>query len=318
MKVATQRRLEDYAEAVGSKAKTISGMMRAVRAHGLPQKILPWLDRQARRKPARRDDDKAYGHCVAAAIAARRAGAKPHQRNDAMIGAMILAGVPESQYDLYYSYFRMRLGLNGNHELYPISGLKSRTAGDAAHGNRWVYHASTLRGLIGVDVVKKIASMGGLKRHRGAGGGIYIVQPYYARGGVSVHRCVTQLMRNGFICFTSDGYGYHVSTAGKVPGIADYRRAAREALQAQRNRIATTIKKQSILDNASKVFVTVEDSLKSGNCRPITELVRHRLATMLGAEGEIGAVRGDLVLAVRRADNYALRAVAVALERAGL
>lgn len=38
MKVATQRRLEDYAEAVGSKAKTISGMMRAVRAHGLPQK----------------------------------------------------------------------------------------------------------------------------------------------------------------------------------------------------------------------------------------------------------------------------------------
>lgn len=154
MKVATQRRLEDYAEAVGSKAKTISGMMRAVRAHGLPQKILPWLDRQARRKPARRDDDdKAYGHCVAAAIAARRAGAKPHQRNDAMIGAMILAGVPESQYDLYYSYFRMRLGLNGNHELYPISGIKS---------------SSTLRGLIGVEVIKKIASMGGLKRHRGA------------------------------------------------------------------------------------------------------------------------------------------------------
>lgn len=220
-----------------------------------------------------------------------------------MIGAMILAGVPESQYDLYYSYFRMRLGLNGNHELYPISGIKS---------------SSTLRGLIGVEVIKKIASMGGLKRHRGAGGGIYIVQPYYARGGVSVHRCVTQRMRNGFICFTSDGYGYHVSTAAKVPGIADYRRVAREALQAQRSRIATTIKKQSILDNASKVFVTVEDSLKSGNCRPITELVRHRLATMLGAEGEIGAVRGDLVLAVRRADNYALRAVAVALERAGL
>lgn len=318
METATQRRLAAYAESLGSKAKTLSGMMRSVKSHGLQKELLPWLDRQPHRNPARSDDDKIYGRCCAAAIAARRAGAEPHQHSDAMVGAMLLAGVPAEQYELYYSYFRTRLGLTGHHQLYPVAGLQSRVAGTAAHGNKWVYHASTLRGLIGIDAIKQIALMGGLQRYRGAGGGVYIAQPYYSRGGVSVHGCVTQRMRNGVLCFTSDGYGYHASIAAKVPGIADYRRAAREALQAQRSRIAAVIKKQSILANASKVFVTVEDSIKSGNCRPVTEIVRQQLAKLLGAEGEIGAVRGDLVLAVRRADNYALRAVAVALERAGL
>lgn len=60
-------------------------------------------------------------------------------------------------------------------------------------------------------------------------------------------------------------------------------------------------------------FVEFDDSLKAGNCYPITEKVREELTELIGAQGEF-AVHAQELLKFRN-DSYSQRAVAAALLR---
>ena len=67
----------------------------------------------------------------------------------------------------------------------------------------------------------------------------------------------------------------------------------------------------------TRVWVGVQDSLDSGNCAPMTSQFARRAAELLGATGEVGAVRADWLLSVRD-DAYTRRAVnAAALRMVG-
>lgn len=93
----------------------------------------------------------------------------------------------------------------------------------------------------------------------------------------------------------------------------DAARQVREALTAFRKRRAERI---STLQ-PEMVWVSVEDSLEAGNCRSETEKYAARLHAELGADGQLGAVRGDIILALRN-DNYTRRAVGYAATRTQL
>lgn len=319
MMTATYNRLTTYAYVIGSRAVTLGGMLRAVKAHGLPAAFVPWRVVQPSRTLAKHDDDKTYGRCLAAAKSAAKAGVPNVDASSAFDGALVLAGADPKQFPLYYSYFRMVLGLT-SHPLCPIGGEQCRAAGTGGHNSRggWTYYASTLRGLIGTDAIVRIAASGGLKRWRGAGGGVYRIEPAYTRGGVSVHYCAGARGRM-WLVITPDGYGYHYRNISRdADTVAEFRRAARTALQAMRTRLALAVERQRTIDLAPRVWVSVRDSLQSGNCKPVTLEVKRQVERLLEAEGEIGAVRGDVVLKLRRNDSYSLRAVAAAIERMGL
>lgn len=65
------------------------------------------------------------------------------------------------------------------------------------------------------------------------------------------------------------------------------------------------------------VWVSADDSVGAGNCPLGTTEFRRRVELELGAQGEIGAVRADMILALRD-DNYTRRACRAAALRAGL
>lgn len=318
MMTATYDRLTAYARAIGSRAVTPGGMLRAVKAHGLPQSLAPWRDDQPSRTLAKHDDDKTYGRCLAAAKAAAKAGVAGVAATDAFHGALVLSGADPNQFPLYYSYFRGALGLTGHHSLYPIAGAECYRKGSGASHSRggWRYYPSTLRGLIGVDSIARVVASGGLKRWRGAGGGVYRVKPVYYRCGVSVHYCAGARGRM-WLATTPDGYGYHVSR-DTVAGDTAPHRVARAALQAMRRRREILADRDHVIATAPRVWVSVDDSLKSGNCVPVTMRVKQQLERLIGADGEVGAVRGDVVLALRKNDSYSVRAVAAAAKRMGI
>ena len=60
------------------------------------------------------------------------------------------------------------------------------------------------------------------------------------------------------------------------------------------------------------VWVTLEDSLAAGNCRPVSESVKARVCAAVG--GPVAAVRGDVLLSIVSAEQYqrAVRACEVA------
>lgn len=325
MMTATYDRLTAYARAIGSRAVTPGGMLRAVKAHGLPAALVPWRDSRKPRTPARHDDDRTYGRCLGAAIAAAKAGTVGVDANDALHGALILGGVAPKHFPLYLGYFRMTLRLQGQHPLYPVSGAVSRRAG-SRYSFRWLgewktapgsYQASTLHGLIGIKAIAYIARSGGLKRWRGAGGGVYRTAPVYARGGVAVHKCAAKRGRM-WLVITPDGYGYHEPVVSDAACPTEHRRAAAAAIQAMRRRREILADRDRVIATAPRVWVAVQDSLESGNCVPVTMEVKQQLERLIGADGEVGAVRGDVVLALRKNDSYSVRAVAAAAKRMGI
>jgi hypothetical protein len=110
-----------------------------------------------------------------------------------------------------------------------------------------------------------------------------------------------------------DGYGeqYHLTT---VTGAADAAAQVRAAIAAFRIRRTEKKRELAELASASGVWVSVEDSLRSGNCRSETDKFAAVLHRHIHAHGELGAVRGDVILAVR-SDSYTRRAVAYAAAR---
>ena len=101
-----------------------------------------------------------------------------------------------------------------------------------------------------------------------------------------------------------------VSRAEKLAKARDIDRAA---IKAFRKRAAEKIEKQSLLANASHVYVSRDDSIQAGNCVSMTEEFAKKMWAHIGAIGEC-AVRGDIILSARY-DNYALRAVNAAMHR---
>lgn len=114
--------------------------------------------------------------------------------------------------------------------------------------------------------------------------------------------------RNGkrLMLVDSTGEQYHLNY---VPTGAHARNAVREAVAALRKRRA----KKIAVTNPERVWVQVEDSYESGNCRSMTdEFVRDYLR-QIGATGPV-CTRGDLLLSIRD-DAYTRRAVAFASQR---
>ncbi|MGB0131510.1 hypothetical protein [Chlorobium sp.] len=71
------------------------------------------------------------------------------------------------------------------------------------------------------------------------------------------------------------------------------------------------LKKRHSLVEAGQKWVTIDDSLKAGNCRVGTDAFVKKLEKKLNAQGPIGAVRGDIIIALQD-DYYTRRAIAVA------
>ena len=90
---------------------------------------------------------------------------------------------------------------------------------------------------------------------------------------------------------------------------------ARRNAKAARTRTAEGLLKQrartkTIKQEWGSVFVSVDDSIAAGNCKPITEQFASKVYDLIGASGPC-AVRADIVLALRD-DHYVRRALAVA------
>lgn len=111
----------------------------------------------------------------------------------------------------------------------------------------------------------------------------------------------------GFTVKLIEGFvirGYHI--AGK-----DFAAAKVKVAKIRSNAARLLLKERHSLVDAGKKWVTVDDSLKAGNCRVGTEAFVKKLEKKLNAKGQIGAVRGDIVIALQD-DYYTRRAVAVA------
>jgi len=69
--------------------------------------------------------------------------------------------------------------------------------------------------------------------------------------------------------------------------------------------------KKYLSNHANQVFVSVEDSLKSGNCKPETDSFADKIRKEFG---NIGAIRADILLEIRN-DSYTRRACEVACKK---
>ena len=121
----------------------------------------------------------------------------------------------------------------------------------------------------------------------------------------------------GFGLKTVDGYlirGYHV----RAPGITSARKkaaAARSAAVAATLRERQTRKaKAAGLAAMKSLYVSVEDSLTAGNCKPMTDTFAQQMWRKLGASGPC-AVRADVVL-LERDDYWTRRAIGAAMTHA--
>lgn len=114
----------------------------------------------------------------------------------------------------------------------------------------------------------------------------------------------------------SSGELYHIDHWNRHPSqlvsdIADkFRKRATEKRLTERNRELDEILK----DRAAFVFVQYDDSIAAGNCEPRSQEFREQLHKQLAADGELGAVRADVILS-QRDDDYTRRACRVAALR---
>lgn len=91
--------------------------------------------------------------------------------------------------------------------------------------------------------------------------------------------------------------------------------ALKKAQEARKKAITAAIRQRQSLHERfglKHIWVSVDDSLKAGNCRPATETMRAKIVRTLG--GEVGAIRADVLLNLQD-DFYTRRAVATAAAR---
>jgi len=123
----------------------------------------------------------------------------------------------------------------------------------------------------------------------------------------------TRIKSHKLYCVVPDGLGgwYHVSHNQSAESVrTELTKRQTNARLAARNAYL-----DAYLDaNAARVFVSVEDSLSVGNCKPATESFRAQLAQVLQASGELGAVTAAVILKLRN-DEYTRRACRAAALR---
>lgn len=98
--------------------------------------------------------------------------------------------------------------------------------------------------------------------------------------------------------------GYHV--AGN-----DIDKARAKVAKIRTAAASLLLKKRHQINDAAAKWVTLDDSLNAGNCKAGTEAFVKKLEKEMRASGQIGAVRGDVILKIQD-DIYTRRAVAVA------
>ena len=113
-----------------------------------------------------------------------------------------------------------------------------------------------------------------------------------------------------------DNEEYHFSPLNLIyfdeEGEQDVKEFAENALHAIEKRKIAKLSEKELYEKASRVFISVEDSLKSGNCKFGTEtfIARHGIDL-----NKIGGIRGDYLLNIEKS-NFTTRAVQYAIQRA--
>lgn len=139
------------------------------------------------------------------------------------------------------------------------------------------------------------------------------IKPHHVRRMIKAHiprfsKITVQVIGLRIVLTDPTGEKYHCSIEGIVTD-KKARQCVRDAVRAFRKRRRELVAlKESGMD---KVFVSLEDSLSSGNCETDSKYFAHHIWKKIGATGEC-AVRADIVLAARN-DNYTRRAVSAAM-----
>lgn len=105
--------------------------------------------------------------------------------------------------------------------------------------------------------------------------------------------------------------GYHVQAASPDAARKKAAKARKKALDAAISLRMQRAIRRSNMRGLRHIWVSLQDSLDAGNCRPSSEAVRKQL---VGQYGEIGGIRADALLQ-HRDDQWTRRAVAVAARR---
>jgi hypothetical protein len=120
--------------------------------------------------------------------------------------------------------------------------------------------------------------------------------------------------------------GYHVTEDQllAVTGETGKRALAVRIVNEKRKQtIAVTLHRRAVLqkqrrenkdyrEKARNAWVTFESSLKAGNCQTGTQQMKNIVQRRLHADGDIGAIRGDILLSMRD-DYYVRRAISAAM-----
>ncbi len=114
---------------------------------------------------------------------------------------------------------------------------------------------------------------------------------------------------------TADEYHLPWGQATRLLGDTYNASIARDEIQAAQAKRRNVISQQADLRaRAATLWVSADDSTRSGNCVYGTALQAARLSRLLHAEGPLGAVRGDVLLRLRD-DEYTMRALAASAAR---
>lgn len=131
--------------------------------------------------------------------------------------------------------------------------------------------------------------------------GVIVARPYSRRAGGIRYR-ISQ--RGAYGLRMTPGYCYH----GRHVDGQDPRRARRAAAKLVLAARAAAAKvraadeaKRTALARSAQIWLTADRARAAGNCLPGVSAWAERLGRWLGADGEIGAIRGDLALEYARA-----------------
>lgn len=168
------------------------------------------------------------------------------------------------------------------------------------------YIASTRCILVDSDYARSLLDRG-LRRYRDEVACVAL-EVHAVSAGCAVQYAWSASVGKMWRVTTPDQYVWHGKRENK-----DHRAAAQQAVAAAADRRRNE-RIQSLMERAdlTRIYVGIEDSVRAGNCRIGTEQFASAVREKIG--GEIGAVRADVLLSIRR-DSYTERAVRQALTR---
>ena len=114
------------------------------------------------------------------------------------------------------------------------------------------------------------------------------------------------------IKMNGEEYHFFLEELYKLGG--NYKKIFNDAVESITNRLRQKEEVKNLIEKSKKVFVSFEDSVKSGNCKAGTELFCKKYGIDLN---KIGGVRGDLLFECE-ISSFTKRAVSQALKRRGI